>query len=351
MAPFRVVMVTNDMPPTSDWVARQLAENDIAFTESLCTRPQEVKEAAADADVIWLFGGIPGVVTAEVLPYLPRCRAILRTGTGTDNVPVTEATRLGILVANTPEATMHAVAEHAVGLLFAVVRQIAVQDRAVRQGIWDRYRAWPKWHMVGQTLGLFGFGRIARLVVQKTRGFELNVIAHDPGVDPETMRAAGVEPVGLPELLHRADFLSIHLPLLESTRHLIGERELRQMKPTAVLINTSRVGVVDEGAMVRALSERWIAGAGLDVLEQEPPAPEHPLFRMDNVVLTPHIAGYSDEFLPNFWSHSVRTLIEMSHNRLPLWWVNSTARPRWEPGTHRVNGHRSLPAPIHDARV
>jgi D-3-phosphoglycerate dehydrogenase len=331
MAPFRVVMVTNDMPPTPDWVARQLQENDIHFTENLCTRPQEVKQAAANADVVWLFGGIPGVVTAEVLPHLPRCRAILRTGTGTDNVPVSEATRLGILVANTPEATSHAVAEHAIGLLFAVLRQIAVQDRAVRQGVWDRYRAWPSWHMVGQTLGLLGFGRIARLVVKKTQGFEMNVIAHDPGVDADTMREAGVEPVSLPELLRRSDFLSIHLPLLESTRHLIGEGELRQMKPRAVLINTSRGGVIDEPALIRALSERWIAAAGLDVLEQEPPRADHALLQMDNVVLTPHIAGYSDEFLPNFWSHSVRTLIEMSRNRLPLWCVNPSARPRWQP--------------------
>src|SRR5262249_40681164 len=156
---------------------------------------------------------------------------------------------------------------------------------------------------------------------KKTQGFELKVVAHDPGLDAETMRAAGVEPVSLPELLRRADFLSIHLPLLETTRHRIAERELRQMKQTAVLINTSRGPVVDEAALVRALSERWIAAAGLDVLEQEPPAPDHLLLRMDNVVLTPHIAGYSDQFLPNFWGHSVRTLIEMSRNRLPLWCV------------------------------
>src|SRR5262249_11087667 len=216
MIPFRVVMVTNDMPPTPDWVARQLQDNGIKFSEELCTGPQQVKEVAGDADVVWLFGGIPGVVTAEVLPHLPRCRAILRTGTGTDNVPVREATQLGILVANTPEATMHAVAEHTIGLLFAVLRQIAVQDRAIRSGVCARSRGWRSWHLVGQTLGLLGFGRIARLVVNKTQGFELNLIAHDPGVDPDTMRAAGVEPVSLPELLRRSDFLSIHLPLLET---------------------------------------------------------------------------------------------------------------------------------------
>jgi D-3-phosphoglycerate dehydrogenase len=345
MTPFRVVMVTNDMPPTPDWVARQLQDNGIKFSEALCTRPQQVKEVAGDADVVWLFGGIPGVVTADVLPHLKRCRAILRTGTGTDNVPVHEATRLGILVANTPEATTHAVAEHAIGLLFAVLRQIAVQDRAIRQGVWDRYRAWPSWHLVGQTLGLLGFGRIARLVVKKTQGLELKVIAHDPGVDAAVMRASGVEPVGLEELLRRADFLSIHIPLLETTKHLIGERELRMMKPHAVLINTSRGSVIDEPALIRALSEHWIAAAGLDVLEQEPPAADHPLLRMDNVVLTPHIGAYSDEFLPNFWGHSVRTLIEMSHNRLPLWCVNPSAQPRWQPAPLPEQAQHSEPIP------
>jgi D-3-phosphoglycerate dehydrogenase len=315
-------MVANDLPPTPEWVLRQLEDNAIDFRESACACGADVRKAAADADVVWLVGGSP-VLTADVLPHLPRCRAILRTGTGTDNVPVEEATRRGIIVANTPEATAQAVAEHAIGLLFAVIRQIAVQDRAVRQGIWDRHRAWPGWHMAGRTFGLIGFGRIARLVLRKTSGLEMKTIAYDPGVDAATMAAAGVEAVSLECLLETADFVSIHIPLLETTRHLIGERELRRMKPRAVLINTSRGPIIDETALVRALREGWIAAAGLDVLEQEPPAPDHPLLTMDNVVLTPHIGGYSDEFVPNFWAHSVQTLIAMAKSGSPIWSVNS----------------------------
>ena len=147
----------------------KLAEHGIDFIERECAGPSDVAETACDADVVWTMGG-SRVITAEVLPLLRKCRAILRTGTGTDNIPVAEATRLGIVVANTPEATMHQVAEHAIGLLFAVIRQIARQDRLVRQGVWDRDRAWPNWHLVGQTFGLVGFGRIARLVAKKTRG-------------------------------------------------------------------------------------------------------------------------------------------------------------------------------------
>ena len=145
------------------------------------------------------------------------------------------------------------------------------------------------------------------------------------------MAAAGVERVELDELLQRADFISIHTPLLKETYHLIGERELRLMKPKAVLINTARGPIIDEPALVRALSEGWIGAAGLDVLETEPPSPDNPLLRLNNVVVTPHMAGYFDEFWNTFYDHSVRTLIELSKDRWPLWVVNPGVHPRWKP--------------------
>lgn len=168
MPRLKVAMVANDLLPTPVWVVPQLAEQGISLVERECTDGSEVVETAADADVVWLMGG-SRVITPEVLEQLPKCRVILRTGTGTDNVPVDDATGLGIVVANTPEVTTHHVAEHALGLLFAVIRQIARQDRLVRQGIWDRYAAWPDWHLHGQTLGLVGFGRIARCWPEKCR--------------------------------------------------------------------------------------------------------------------------------------------------------------------------------------
>lgn len=327
MPKLKVTMVANDHPPTPAWVLERLAEQGIDLREKACANEADVLEAAADAEVVWLFGGAR-VVTADVLPRLKKCRVILRTGTGTDNVPVAEATRLGILVANTPETTTDTVAEHAIGLLLAVLRKIAVHDRLVRQGIWDRDRAWPNWHIVGQTLGLVGFGRIARAVAKKIGGFDVKIIAADPLCDAGMMQQHGVEKVELPDLLKRADFVSIHTPLLDNTYHLIGERELRQMKSTAVLINTARGKVIDERALIRALQEKWIAAAGLDVLETQPPAPDNPLLQFDNVVLTPHIAGYSDEFWNTFWSHSIRTLTEIAKGRPPLWVVNPQATSR-----------------------
>jgi D-3-phosphoglycerate dehydrogenase len=340
MQRFKVALVASDMPPTPDWVGRQLDERGIDFIERACTSPAELVETAGEADAVWVMGG-SRVLQPEVLPYLRRCRLILRTGTGTDNIPVDAATRLGILVGNTPEATMHQVAEHAIGLLFAVIRRIAVQDRLVRLGIWDRHRAWPDWHLAGQTLGLIGFGRIARLLARKASALELTMIACDPLVDATLMQEHGVEKVGLDDLLVRSDFVSIHVPLSAQTTHLLGERELRLMRPRAVLINTARGPLIDQPALVRALSEGWIAAAGLDVLETEPPPPDDPLLKLDNVVLTPHIAGYSDLFYENFWNQSIETLIAMVQTGRPIWVVNAEVIPGWQAA--RPAGDRPSP--------
>jgi D-3-phosphoglycerate dehydrogenase len=328
MGQLKVAMVANDMPPTPAWVELRLREQGIELFERSCTSPEEVVETAGEAQVVWVMGGAR-VITPEVLPRLPGCRVILRTGTGTDNIPVDEATRLGIIVANTPEAAMHQVAEHAIGLLFAVIRQIAVGDRQIRGGIWDRHRAWPGWHLCGQTLGLIGFGRIARLVARKMRAMELAIVACDPAVDQPVMEEHGVDKVDLDELLARSDYVSIHAPLSERTTHLLGERELRLMRRRAVLINTARGAIIDQRALYRALSEGWIAGAGLDVLENEPPPVDDPLLGLENVVLTPHIAGYSDLFPENFWEHSTQALLEISRTGRPIWVVNTDVRPWW----------------------
>ena len=329
MAGFSVAMVAYDTDVVPDWVAPRLGEAGIDLVVRQCVNDDEAAELAADADVVWVFGGSP-VVTSRILPLLKRCRVILRTGSGTDNIPVAEAGRLGIVVANTPEAIAGTVAEHAIGLLLAVIRQIATQDRAVRQGTWDRDHAWPNWHMAGRTLGLLGFGFIARQVVRKAAGFEMRPIAFDPAVDAQAMAELGVEAVSFDELFERSDFLSVHCPLTDRTHRLVGERELRLMKPEAVLVNTSRGPVIDEAALIRALTGRWIAAAGLDVLEREPPEPDNPLLALDNVIITPHIAGYSDTFWHDFWTHSTRTLIEMSKGRWPLWVVDRDVKPRFE---------------------
>ena len=328
MTQFKVAMVHMDAEELPAWVPETMASHDIEFVFEECETRAQLASCAGDADVVWVCGGSL-IVDAESLADLPRCGALIRTGSGTDNIPIEAATERGIIVANTPEAFSDGVSDHAIGLLLAVVRQIAIQDRTVRTGIWDREAAYPSWHLRGQTLGLIGFGHIARLVTRKLSGFEMTVLAHDPFVGADVMASHGVQSASMDEVLSRSDFVSLHCPLLDETHHLIGERELRMMKPRAILINTSRGPVVDEPALIRALSERWIAAAGVDVLEQEPPAADNPLFSLDNAVITPHIAGYTDQSQDASWRLSVETALDLARGRWPRSYVNHNVTPRW----------------------
>jgi D-3-phosphoglycerate dehydrogenase len=326
MSPFKVVLMDRDLDTVPEWVVQKLAEQGIVFDARKCGSMAEVAKCAGDADVVWNWGS--RTITPEGLASLPQCAAIIRTGSGTDNVPVEEATRRGIVVANTPEAHNDAVSDHAIGLLFAVMRQIPARDRMVRAGEWQHARTNRHWHLHGQTLGLVGFGLIARLLAKKMRGFDMTILAYDPFVSGEAMASQGVRQTGLDELLASSDFVFLHCPLTKETHHLIGERELRLMKPSAILINTARGPVVDEPALVRALTEGWIAAAGLDVLEDEPPAPDNPLFKLDNTVITPHAAGFSDEDEDLCWRLSVESAIAFKQGRWPRSYVNRGVKPR-----------------------
>jgi D-3-phosphoglycerate dehydrogenase len=328
MTPFKVALVALNGQVVPDWVREQFTSANINFVAEECKSRDTLAQVAGDADVVWVLGD-HDVLYPENLDAIPRCGAIIRTGSGTDNIPVREVTKRGIIVANTPEAISDAVATHTIALLMAVIRQIVVQDRFVRNGIWDRDRAWPNWHLQGRTLGLVGFGHIARLVARRMAGFEMNIIVHDPFVSTESIIANGAQPVSFNDLLTQSDFISLHCPLLDSTYHLINEAALHRMKSHAILINTSRGPVIDENALICALQEGWIAAAGLDVTEVEPIAPDSPLLLLNNVIITPHIAGYSDDFWDNFWRYSVETAIDLSEGRWPRSYVNHDVKSRW----------------------
>src|SRR5262245_39615702 len=185
---FKVALVGLDNQTVPDLVVAAFAEQAINFVVHECENREELAHWAGDADIVWVFGSsrsLHGQMSPEELSILPRCGAIIRTGSGTDNVPVKAATQLGIVVANTPDALNDAVSDHAIGLLLAVIRQIALQDRNVRNRVWDRTRGLPNGHLTGQTLGLVGFGRIARTVVRKLAGFQMTTIAYDPFVPLE----------------------------------------------------------------------------------------------------------------------------------------------------------------------
>jgi D-3-phosphoglycerate dehydrogenase len=326
MRRFKVVLVDHDGDSVPGWVSEAFAKEGIDFSARECTTSAELARHAGDADVVWNWGS--HIVTAESLALLPQCAGIIRTGSGTDNIPVEAATRRGIVVANTPEAHNDAVSDHAIGLLFALMRQIPARDRDVRSGKWNAARPWPSGHLHGQTLGQVGFGHIARLVARKMRGFEMTRLANDPYVSAELMLNESVRPANLEAVFSDSDFVFLHCPLTQETYHLIGERELRQMKATAILINTARGALIDEPALVRALTERWIAAAGLDVLEQEPPSPDNPMFKLNNVLLTPHVAGHSDEDLEFCFRLSVEAAIALAQGRWPRSYVNRGVKPR-----------------------
>jgi phosphoglycerate dehydrogenase-like enzyme len=232
-------------------------------------------------------------VDEELLRAAPRLRLVQHQGVGYDNIDVAACRRAGVRVALTPEGTTIGVAEHTLLLILATLRHLPTADAAVRRG------EWPVWslrsrsfELAGKTVGLVGFGRIGREVARRVRAFAATVIYHDPVRAPAAVETeAGAAYAPFDEILRRADVVSLHAPLTTESRTMIGERELRLMQPHAIVINTARGALVDEPALVRALQEGWIAGAGLDVFAQEPPDPTNPLLALPNVILTPHIAA------------------------------------------------------------
>jgi D-3-phosphoglycerate dehydrogenase len=234
----KVALVDLDGHPVPEWVRPSLEQHGVNFDAHDCKTLAELVAHAGDAEVVWLFGG-SRILQDGNLDAVPRCRGIVRTGSGMDNVPVEEATRRKIVVANTPAAMSDGVSDHLIALLFAVIRRVAEFDRAVRRGKWGQVPLLPLNRVQGRTLGLVGFGHAAREVARKLSGFDMRVLVHDPYVAPEKFAALGVTSRDIPEVLAESDYISLHCALTPDTRHLIG-KELRMMKPTAVLLNTSR---------------------------------------------------------------------------------------------------------------
>ncbi|MFW6169636.1 MAG: 2-hydroxyacid dehydrogenase [Planctomycetota bacterium] len=246
---------------------------------------------------------------------------------GTENVDVSFATERGISVMNTPGRNARAVAECTLALMLAEVRNIARAHAALKSGLWRRdfpnTEAIPELNQ--KTVGLVGYGAVGRLVARYLTAFGSNVVTHDPFLEQDP---AAVRRVELAELLEQSDIVSLHARLTDDNRHLIGRAELERMKPTAVLVNTARSGLVDEDALVQALAEKRIMGAAIDVFDQEPLPPEHPLLTLDNVTLTPHLAGSTiDAFRgsPALLAGHLKRLMRGDHN-VPI--VNGI-RPKW----------------------
>lgn len=257
-------------------------------------------------------------ISSSVMDRANKLRAILEFGVGVDNIDIEAATERGIMVIHCPEYEQGTVADHAFTLMLSLARKVAKIDRDMKDKGW----MWPSAEycgvdLPGKTLGIIGLGRIGTTMARRARGFDMKLIACDPYAGAEAFERLRIERGGIEELLGVSDFVSIHCVLTPETRGLLGERELRRMKPTAYLINVSRGAIVDEAALVRALREGWIAGAGLDVFAEEPLRPGHPMLSLDNVILTPHLAAYTKEAFERLEAEAYARAVEVLEGKTP----------------------------------
>src|ERR1700750_3170236 len=247
---------------------------------------------ARDADAMYAKGMR---ITKKLIDGLDRCRVISLGTVAVDAVDVAAAPARGIPVTNCPDTFIEEVADHAMALLLAGFRRVVEQDKLVREGRWREGRPAllkiPR--LMGQTLGFVSFGRVARAVAKRAAPFGLRMIAYDPFIQETLMYDHGVMPSTLSEVLSQSDFVSMHAPARPEVHHMLGEKHFKQMKKTAVFVNTGRGATVDEEGLIKAMQEGWIAHAALDVLETEPPSHNNPLLRMENVTLTAHVASAS----------------------------------------------------------
>ena len=277
----------------------------------------------AEGTAVVVVGGAR--LSREFFAALPGLQGVVRLGIGVDNIDLEAATELGIVVGNVPEFCSDEVAEHALGLMLAVTRKIALADRKSRRGEWvpgmDAVLR-PMRRLRGQTLGLVGLGKIGRSTASKARGLGLKVIAYDPYTSVEAAKAAGIILMSLEELLPQTDILSLHVPETPETRGMINARTLALLKPAAILINVARGAVVDEAALAAALASGHLAGAGLDVLQQEPIRLPHPLAEFENVVFTCHYASLSEESYAIMRQQTSEQAVQIIRGEYPMNFVN-----------------------------
>jgi D-3-phosphoglycerate dehydrogenase len=263
---------------------------DIIHTENL--RSPAALEAVKDADAVIVT---LERVTGEIINSMERCRIISRSGTGLDTIDIPAATARGIWVTYVPDYSIDEVSAHAIAMILSLARGIPFLSQSTRNGTWNSAAWGPIYRLKDQTLGILGLGRIGQATAEKGRGLGLNVIAYDPYANQEIADKLGVRLVDLDTVARESDYISLHSPLLDSTRHIINADFLAKMKPTAYIVNAARGPLIDEDALLQAVRSHQIAGAGLDVLSVEPIDPNSPLLKEERILITPHAAWYSEE--------------------------------------------------------
>jgi len=290
MRPYKVIITDHSFPGIE--AERELVEAAGGSLEvARCKTEDDVIAACQGADAL-LVQWAP--ITERVLRSLARCKAVIRYGIGVDNVDLAAARRLGVAVANIPDYCIDEVADHTVALALALARQLPATHERLRAGDWKITPPSPMAAFRDMSFVVIGLGRIGRSVLGRAKAFGFRLAAHDPLAPEAAFRDSGARRLALDGAFAEADILSLHVPLGPETRRLVSMGRLRAMKPTAILINTSRGGLVDTLSLATALTEGLIAGAGLDVFEEEPIPPEHPLLRCPNTILTSHTAWFSE---------------------------------------------------------
>ena len=325
-AKFKVVMTDHDFP-NLDTERREFARIEAEFIPAQCQTEDEVIELAKDADAIINQSFKP--IGRRVIESLQKCKIIARTGIGYDTIDVAAATDHGICVTNVEGYCVDEVSDHAMTMLLALARKIIPLNDSIRKGVWDFKVAKPVHRLRGRTLGIVGYGKIGRSLASKAKGFGLQLICCDPYVDKDIPLKDGVAVVDLEELLEKADFISIHVPLTDETTDLFAQEQFRKMKENAFIINTARGGVVKGDDLYKALKEGWIAGAGIDVVEKEPMKEDDPILSLENLMITtPHSAWYSEDSLVDLQTIYTQEVVRVLSAKRPLFLVNPEVKPK-----------------------
>ena len=305
--------------------------------KTFCATEKELISACSEADGIIALGIriTPGYVfSTRVIDNLKKCRLIALTGIGYDNVDIAAATEKGICVANNPYYCLEEVSDHTMALILACARKFYKLLPDIKTGKWSTQADYlsalkPLHRLSGQTLGLIGFGNIARTLVPKAKAFGFRIIAYSPHVPDVLLKTFDVKSVGLDQLLEESDFVSMHTSLTPETKHMMGLEQFKKMKRTSYFINTARGELVDETALYTALSQGLIAGAGLDVLESEPPSQDNPLLKLNNVLITGHFAYYSEESREELFRWPWEEVARVLQGQWPLGLISAQVKERF----------------------
>ncbi len=293
-----------------------------------------VSETGDEAELLSFAPTVDGILTCwkpvreRVITAAEKCKIITRYGIGLDNIDVESATENGIIVTNVPTYCVDEVSDHAMALLLACARNISHFNIAVKSGIWEQNLGPQMYRLRGKTLGIVGFGNIAKAIITKAIAFGLNIAVYSPRALSEAIRQYGAEKVSFQELLKTSDFITIHAPLTPETHHMFSYEEFRAMKQTAYLINTSRGGIINTEALISALENGELAGAGLDVLEIEPPQSDEKLLKLDNVIITPHAAFISEESILELQITAATCVAQVLTGNLPETVINPSVLER-----------------------